>query len=495
VTAGSDALPAGSTAADAFSDSARVLHAYEPSDAARPPAFTYVPPAGTPTPWPRHTGLTHEVSDRDVLSRARLRLASGEQSALELLDECALAIDKRDAELVAFAELHLETARTAAAHADRVHAAGGSLGPLHGIPVTVKDVIHVGGMTTRCGSVAYEHRPEQDAAPVARLRAAGAVIVGKVTTHEFALGVTSPQSRNPHDVSRIPGGSSGGSAISVATGMALGSLGTDTRASIRVPAALSGVVGLKPTFGTVPTAGIVPLSWTMDHAAPMARTARDAAVLLDVLADAGGSIAEWADAAVDGWRLGAPPAAFEGCDAAVATAIDAALSVVRSLGCAIESVDAPTARHLEEANAAGLFVSRCEAAAFHRTIRGELTRYWPEVGDQLVAATALPAVDYLDAQRLRADLGAVLLAAFAEVDLLVMPTVPVVAPPLTDFARYLMVLSRNAIPWSFLGFPAISIPCGTDAGGLPVGIQFVGPPHHDGPVIAMAAALERALRS
>jgi aspartyl-tRNA(Asn)/glutamyl-tRNA(Gln) amidotransferase subunit A len=486
-------LPAGSSASEAFAASARIVGEYRPSAEDRPPAYTFVPVQGRPAPA-SPSRVAMPPSPDDVLSAARARLAAGEQSATELLEECALAIDKCDAELVGFAELHLDEAREAAAHADRVHASGGSLGPLHGMPVSVKDVIHVAGMTTRCGSAAYVHHATQDAAGVARLRQAGAIILGKVTTHEFALGVTSPQSRNPHDPNRIPGGSSGGSAVSVATGMVLGSLGTDTRASIRVPAALSGVVGLKPTFGTVPTAGIVPLSWTMDHAAPIARTARDAAALLDVLAGAGGELERWAGAPVDGWRLAAPAAAFEGCEPAVDAAAAAALATVAALGCPVRVVEAPSADDLEAANAGGLYVSRGEAATFHRTIRGELDRYWPEVGDQLRAAGSLLAVDYIDAQRLRADLGARLLALFDDHDLLVMPTVPVVAPPTTDFARYLMVLSRNAIPWSFLGFPAVSVPCGTDADGLPIGIQFVGPPHHDGPVIAMATAFERARR-
>ena len=151
-------------------------------------------------------------------------------------------------------------------------------GPLHGIPVTVKDIIDVAGVPTRCGSAAYHDVPEVDAVGVARLRAAGAIVLAKVSTHEFALGVTTPQSRNPHDQTRIPGGSSGGSAIAVSTGMGLASLGTDTRASIRVPAALSGVVGFKPTYGSVPTGGVVPLSWTMDHVAPITSSVADAAL-------------------------------------------------------------------------------------------------------------------------------------------------------------------------------------------------------------------------
>jgi aspartyl-tRNA(Asn)/glutamyl-tRNA(Gln) amidotransferase subunit A len=433
-------------------------------------------------------------SDDDVIARACARMADGTLSSRELVEECALAIDKRDAELVGFAELRLDEALAAADHADRVRASGGSLGALHGIPITVKDVIDVAGMTTRCGSLAYERVADEDAVGVARLRAAGAVILGKATTHEFALGVTSPQSRNPHDHTRIPGGSSGGSAITVATGMALGSLGTDTRASIRVPAALSGVVGLKPTFGVIPTTGVVPLSWTMDHVAPMARTVRDAALLLDTLTQSGGALAAWAHASVDGWSLGAPEDAFADCEPEVARALETALDVVRALDCRVTPTSAPTMRDLEDANAAGMYVSRCEAATFHRSIDGDLSRYWPEVGDQLARANEVLAVDYLDAQRLRADLADRLLGLFDDHDLLVMPTVPVVAPPVTDFARYLMVLSRNAIPWSFLGFPAVSVPCGTDAAGLPIGVQFVGPPGHDGPVIAMGAAFERARR-
>ena len=453
-----------------------------------------VPYGVRPLPERRTDPSAAEPAPHDVLATAATRLRTGELSANELLDDCVLAIEKRDGELNAFAELHLEAARAGADHADRVRADGGWLGPLHGIPVTVKDVIDVAGMTTRCGSDAYLDRPARDAFGVAQLRVAGANILGKVTTHEFALGVANPQSRNPYDTTRIPGGSSGGSAISVATGMALASLGTDTRASIRVPSALCGLAGIKPTYGTVPTTGVVPLSWTMDHVGPIARTVRDAAIVLDVLTPHVGEFAAWASAKVDGWRLGAPLAAFEECQPAVDHAMQDALEAIRSLGCEVQPVARPTSDDLEQANAAGLYVSRAEAAAFHRNLGGDLTRYWPEVGDQLAEAGRLPAVDYLDAQRIRAELGRRTLPLFDIVDLLVMPTVPVVAPPVTDFARYLMVLSRNAIPWSFLGYPAVSVPCGTDDDGLPIGVQFVGPPGHDGPVIAMAAAFERRRR-
>ena len=350
-------------------------------------------------------------------------------------------------------------------------------------------MIDVAGLPTRCGSLAYLDRPVRDAASVARLRAAGAVIIGKATTHEFALGVTNPQSRNPHDLTRIPGGSSGGSAITVATGMALGSLGTDTRASIRVPAALSGVVGFKPTFGAIPTEGVVPLSWTMDHVAPMATTVADTATLLQVLTH-DDRVCTWLGARVDGWRIGVAPSTLDGCDPEVAAAFLDALQVCRTLGCRIVEIESPTEHDLEEANAAGLIVSRSEAGTFHRSRRGELDRYWPEVAEQIDESYRVLAVDYLDAQRLRVDLGHRLLDVFDVIDVVAMPTVPVLAPPIDDFARYLMVLSRNAIPWSFLGFPALSTPCGRSLSGLPIGVQFVGPPGHDGPVIALGAAFE-----
>ena len=485
-----DPRPTGSTAREAFADSARVLAGYEPSRPSLAPSIVFRPLPGPPLPPRRpHGNGTTKPTIASPLIDARDAIAAGAVRARDVLERCLERVAALDEPLVAFATLDIDGAREAADACDRL-TRNGARGPLHGVPLSVKDVIDVGGLPTRCGSLAYLDRPARDAVGVARLRAAGAVIVGKATTHEFALGVTNPQSRNPHDPTRIPGGSSGGSAITVSTGMALGSLGTDTRASIRVPAALSGVVGFKPTFGAIPTDGVVPLSWTMDHVAPMANTVPDVATLLQVLTH-DDSIAGWLDARVDGWRIGVAPSTLDGCDPEVAAAFLDTLHVCRSLGCQIVDIESPTARDLDDANAAGLIVSRSEAGAFHRARRGELERYWPEVGEQIDESYRVLAVDYLDAQRLRVDLGHRLLEVFDAIDLVAMPTVPVLAPPIDDFARYLMVLSRNAIPWSFLGFPAVSTPCGRSRSGLPIGAQFVGPPGHDGPVIALGAAFER----
>jgi aspartyl-tRNA(Asn)/glutamyl-tRNA(Gln) amidotransferase subunit A len=414
---------------------------------------------------------------------ARARLRRGGVSARDLVEEAIVAADK-NATLEAVVEPLFEQAR---AEANRLDAMAEPVGPLHGIPITVKDVIDVAGATTRAGSAAYGRRPGADAAAVRRVKKAGAIVLAKVSTHEFALGVTTPQSANPFDRERIPGGSSGGSAIAVAVGIGLASIGTDTRASIRVPSALCGVVGLKGTFGLVPTAGVVPLSWTMDHVAPIAPTVADALLMLEVMS--GRSIGAAPDAAVQ--RIGVSESAFEGCEPSIAATVRRA---VAALG-AVVHLDRPDSSDFDLANAAGLIISRCEAAAFHRSLDTDRTLYWPEVRDQLDAADSVLATDYLDAQRLRACLTADLAAIFERCDVLCLPTVGITPPVRSDFTRFLTVLSRSCIPWSLSGFPAVSVPCGFDSMGFPVGLQIVGPPGGDAVVIAAALRAERHARA
>ena len=406
-----------------------------------------------------------------------------------------MAAEKQGMALGAIVELMADGARAEATRLDRLAAAGGPLGPLHGIPITVKDIIHVAGVPTRAGSDAYYLVPDRDAVSVARARAAGAIVLAKVSTHEFALGVTTPQSANPYDHRRIPGGSSGGSAIAVACGIGLASIGTDTRASIRVPAALCGVVGLKGTYGLVPTEGIVPLSWTMDHVAPIAATVADAAVVLEVMAGrplGGAGAAFVAGVPAAGFVVGVPAAGFEGCDPAIAAVAGAAIERLAAAGAGgpVVALDRPDGADLDLANATGLVVSRCEAAAFHRGLGTDRRAYWDEIQDQLNAADAVSATDYLDAQRVRAALVTDLRAVFARCDVLCLPTVGVRAPLRDDYTRFLTVLSRACVPWSLAGFPVISVPCGFDSDGFPVGLQIVGPPGADALVVAAAAAVE-----
>ena len=470
-----------SIATTAFASALERLSAQTVDPPERRPAYEVfgAPPAALPALG----GLPHS----GAIAAAASALDAGTTTCTALLEE---ALERIEGDRWnAFVEVTAEAARAEARARDAELRAGRRRGPLHGIPVSVKDVIHVRGVHTRCGSQAYDSLAAADADAVDLWRAAGAVILGKTSTHEFALGVTSPQARNPHDLTRIPGGSSGGSAIAVATGMGLASLGTDTRASIRVPAALCGVVGLKPTYGTVRTRGVVPLSWTMDHVAVMAGTAEDAALALDALRPDHTVIAPAAGARVSHLRVGLATAAWEGAEAAVETAVAAQVDKLHRLVSAVRETDRPTAADFGGANAMGLLVSRCEAATFHRAAGLDRSLYWAEVRDQLDAADGVLATDYIDAQRYRAALREEMLALLREHHVLAMPTAPVLAPVVERADEYLTILSRNAILWSFVGFPAISVPCPTE--GLPVGLQLVAGPGGEALLIALATSLTK----
>ncbi|HEX2179632.1 MAG TPA: amidase [Actinomycetota bacterium] len=426
------------------------------------------------------------------IGKAGQRLRAGETSCKELLEESLAAIERDNQRLNAFAEVTEDMARDRALALDEELATGRLRGPMHGIPISVKDVIDVAGVPTRAGSAAYHDVPAGDAPPVGLLKDAGAVLLGKATTHEFALGAVTPQSRNPHNPARIPGGSSGGSAIAVATGMGLGSLGTDTRGSARIPAALSGVVGFKPTYGSVPAGGIVQVSWSMDHLAPIASSVPDAALILDVLASSG--TAGYAGSDVWGLRLGTPPDACTDADYGILASFTSALQLLGQLAGRVVEVSRPATLDFSNAASAALVVSRCEAAAYHRRLGLDRSKFWPEVRNQLDAAEEVTAVDYLDAQRLRAVLAEAMVRVFEQIDVLVLPTSLVPAPALEEAGDYLALISRNAIPWSFIGFPAISVPCGKTAAGLPVGLQMVAPPFEEASLVALGSAFESARR-
>ncbi|MEZ5143283.1 MAG: amidase [Acidimicrobiales bacterium] len=437
------------------------------------------------------------------LSAAAAGVAAGEVTSTSLVSDALAAVAARDDELHAVVDLDADAALAEAVELDAERRDGRWRGPLHGVPMTVKDVIDVAGFLTRAGSDAYVDRPAEDAAAVGRLRRAGAVVIGKVSTHEFALGVTSPQSRNPHDPTRLPGGSSGGSAIAVATGMGLASLGTDTRASIRVPAALSGVVGLKATFGRVPTEGWCRCRgrWTTS---PRWRRPSPTPAWCS-RSSPGSSRARWSRPR----RWVTSPGCGSACRRRPSTMPPRRWTPRCDPHWRRWRRSAPTSSTwlarlppTSLASAAGLFVSRCEAAAFHRSLGLDRSRYWAEVDDQLREAATVTAVDYLDAQRARTVLATDMARVLESVDLLAMPTSPVVAPPAEDYAEYLMLLARNAIPWSFVGFPALSLPCGwvaIDHDGaaagprLPVGLQLVAPPDREDLLLRVAIALEAAL--
>lgn len=455
----------------------------EPPD--RKPAFTLGKIAARPT---AACDGPVEGLPGDIWNTSE-RLRSGVTSVPEVAAHAVGSIERHASAYGAFE--YVADIRPDAARLDAEARAGVWRGPLHGIPVSVKDVIDVSGMPTRGSSLALPARiASDDATAVARLRAAGAVIVGKVATHEFALGVTTPQAHNPWDRTRVPGGSSGGSAISLVTGMALGSLGTDTRASIRVPAAVCGLVGYKPSLDLIPTDHWLTLSWSLDHFAPMARSVRDIALLLDVLAGRPGDFSGVLPATLVGRTVGYTEASLADAEPEVARRFLEGLGAMEDAGAGVRRLDVPTREDYALANAAGMVISRAEAAQFHRDAGTDLERCTPEVRDQLREAMELSAVDYVRALRLRGQLRERLATAIAGVDVLAMPTCKVVAPLRQEADDYLLVLSENCIPWSLVDFPAISLPMG-QAQGLPCGIQFVASPGQDPLLLATAYAYER----
>ena len=501
-----------SVAKVAFRDALEVLHSLELSEPkAAPPLVLERFSSGLKTSQTAQVDLkrsrTAEVNtgadvayrqpllvNSPTLREAAIALRNGDVTARELLEN-SLEAWYETQELGAVVDIDENSARKLADAFDADMNLGIDRGPLHGIPITIKDVIDVASMSTCAGSLAYNDRPTRDATSVGRLKDAGALIFAKVTTHEFALGVTTPQCKNPFDPKRISGGSSGGSAIAVSCGIGLASLGTDTRASLRVPSALCGVVGFKPTFGFVPTDGIVPLSWTVDHIGPIARTVSDASIMLSVLGERPFLNIDASADALSGVSVGIVSCAMGDADPDVASVVESVLPIFGKLGYKLYDVDMLSPVDFDEANALGLIISRSEAATFHRSNHTDLSLCIPEVRDQLTAALDIRVADYLDAQRNRKVLAERVLSLFDTYDVLILPTVPMVAPPRDDYERYLLRLSKNAILWSLVGNPAVSIPCGLTDQNLPVGLQFVVAPGNEELLVRVGIAFEEQFRS
>ena len=452
--------------------------------------------------------MTAALPDLGLVEVAAL-VASRSISPTELVDACLARIDRMDGDIRAFVVVSGE-ARSAAAAAEREIGDGAYRGPLHGVPVAIKDIVDVAGLSTRAGSAVLADAPASasDAPVVARLKEAGAVILGKTATHEFAFSVFTPPTRNPWDLDRVPGGSSGGSAAAVAAGMAFAAIGTDTGGSIRIPAACCGVVGLKPTYGRVPKAGVIPLSWSLDHVGPIARRAEDAAAVLQAIAgpDAGDPTAAAEPVpnfsagigeGVNGLRIGVPDGYFgRRLTPTVAAAVSSAIDRLAAAGAVIESVSLPA---LDRALDVNLLTILAEAAAYHR---GRFPDRPDEYGEDVRAALALgariSAIDFLQAQRLRRMALGDALAAFSHVNVLVTPTLPTEAPAIgQDTILYpdgaedaLTSLVRFTCPFNQTGLPAVSIPIGGGSDGLPVGLQIVAPPFDEALAIRVAVAVQ-----
>ncbi len=433
-----------------------------------------------------------------------LKLRAREVTARDLTEQCLRRIDELQPRLNAFIRVMADEARRDAAAADRELAAGHDRGPLHGVPVAIKDLIDIEGIpTTAASRVRDGHVAAADAPVIARLRNAGAVLIGKTNLDEFAFGTTSENSafgpvRHPLDPSRSPGGSSGGSAVAVATGMALAALGTDTGGSIRIPAAACGVVGLKPAFGEISTDAVVPLSRTLDHLGAFARTVADVSVVYRAMIT-GGSDADLSRPA-KGLRLAIPRGYLtDVLDAGVRARFDEAVAALRAAGAQVADVVIP---HASSTPAVYVHIHSPEGATYHaRTLDTHAERYMPAVRRRLEVGRYVLAQDYVRAMDGREVLRGEVDAALTECDALLLPALPIPAPPIgaesvvvngaKEPVRALML--RLTQLFNVTGHPAISIPCGVTPQGLPCGLQLVGHGNQTGALLSLAHGIEKIL--
>jgi aspartyl-tRNA(Asn)/glutamyl-tRNA(Gln) amidotransferase subunit A len=424
-------------------------------------------------------------------------------------------IERHDATLRAYIDVYRDEALAAARAAAAEIAAGHHRGPLHGIPMGIKDNIYLADRVTTMGSKIHaDFVSPTDATVVERLAEAGVVVLGKLNMHEYALGGTTDNPwygtcRNPWDLDVSPGGSSGGSGAALASGLTVAALGTDTSGSIRIPAALCGVVGLKPTYGRVSRHGCFPEAWTLDHIGPMTRSVRDAAIVLDAISgyDARdpGSLRQGPTTTaaalredLEGVRIGVEEDFFfTDVDDEVARCVRDAIEELRRRGATVQPVRIPGLAHVEWALT---MIDTAETSTVHHAnLRDRPQDYGEEVRLLLECGELPSAVDYLEAQQLRRQLRAEVQRTFADVDVLVGPTLPYRAPRIGQVDTVINGRSVDALehlirlvgPASLLGLPVLSVPCGL-VEGLPVGMQVIGPALGEQAVLDVGHVLELA---
>ena len=441
------------------------------------------------------------------VSELARRIARKEVSPVEVVDSTLAEIERLGPRLNAFVRVLDRPARQAARRAKEKVIRGSPLGLLHGVPISVKDIILTRDAPTTAGSRIYGDGLESpnDAPVVARLRRAGAILVGKTHLHEVALGITSLNEhfgpvRNPWDLDRIPGGSSGGSAAAVAAGLGCASLGTDTRGSVRIPAACCGVSGIRPTTGLVPTEGVLPLSWTLDQVGPLARSIGDAALVLAVIS---GGRRLWnrdrpaLTRSARGLTLGVSEYHLRGLDPEVADAIEDAVATLAAAGAERYDVRIP---ELDGSLEGSYVIGGAEAVAHHDpTLRERPEAYGPAVRARLEGGYAFKAIEYVRAQQKRERVVAAFDAVFRDVDVMVGATLPTAAAPIgaeeveVGGRRESIIdaYMRLSAPQSMGGVPAASVPCGFTSDGLPIGLQLIAARHREDLLLTVGAELQR----
>ena len=414
----------------------------------------------------------------------------GTLTPADVVEQALRRLAELEPTLNAFANPMSEMARTDARRATVELASGLDLGPMHGIPVAIKDLIEVVGVPTGYGSrVQPSQTASRDATLVARLRSAGAILLGKTNLLEYAYGVAHPevrQTNNPHDPGRTAGGSSGGSAAAVAAGIVPLAVGTDTGGSIRIPAAYCGIVGLKPSFGLVPLEGVFPLSWSLDHAGPLARNAEDAALLLSCLSCTPMPINK---IALGDIRIGLVQSQFStsALGRAVTDRVNVAIKKLRRGGAQFSEV---SISDLDFANRNLITILQSEAAVIHAELYAHnAAGYAAGTRAQIEAGSAVPATDYVRARRFQTRLRDSVEGCFSDVDVLLAPSVPYVAPfedPQIEEEGDSEMLSSGFA--NMTGHPSVSIPCGTIE-GLPLGMQLTGPAGKDAKLLSAASII------
>ena len=457
------------------------------------------------------------------IAQIAAQIRKAEISPVELIEATLEVIDRCEPQLNAFITLFREESLERARGAEVEIRDGKDLGPLHGLPIALKDIIYVEGTQSTAGSNFFsEESPQFDAALVSKLRDAGAIIIGKTNLHEFAFGVTTENphfgaTANPWDTSRVPGGSSGGSAAAAVAGCCVGALGSDTGGSIRIPAAVCGHVGLKPTFGRISVHGVLPLAQSLDTVGPMCRYVHDVALMMNVLAGYDSrdvhsancpvpDYTEGLDQPIRGCKAGMPKQHFfDNVDPEVERTVHEAIKVLEELGVDIIELDLPSA---EVGHEVTLTLLTAEAGQFHQErLAAHREDYGVDVRELLEDGLALSAAEYISAIRVKEIVRRDFMNAFEKVDCILSPTAPIPAPLRSthdlsggsESNRIRPRLTRNTRLINLLGLPSISVPCGfaqvensDSQEGLPVGLQITGPWWSEKTLLQVAHAYERA---
>lgn len=443
-------------------------------------------------------------------------LADGSLSPVEVVQDTLQRIERLDPALNSYLTVTAERALDQAAKAEREIRAGRKRGPLHGIPYAAKDLLDTSGIRTTVGSgLRARHVPTSSAAVIEKLDDAGAILLGKTGLHEWAYGITSTNPhfgpvRNPWDPERIPGGSSGGSAAALAAGLCTFSLGSDTGGSIRIPAALCGIPGLKPTFGRISRRGVFPLGHTLDTLGPFGLRVADTALTYGAIAGHDPSDPASVDRTVELPTLQPEPSLtetvigvpsrflFDHLDTEIGDAVGHALSVLESLGAELRTVPTPS---VEAANSLHRLILLAEATSVHRRrLDSHRTDFGDDVRALLDQGRFVLATDYLDAQRARREFCREFDAVLRDVDALVMPAVPIPTARIGELEievggtveNVRLATTRNVRALNLTGLPVLSVPCGFRSDGLPVGLQIVGPKYGEAGILAIGHAYEEA---